>query len=65
MKKECPTCRKLVPEEEIEERYSFRYYAGRFCNECCYSYADHCGLTGRQGDPMDLDEPAEEESWFA
>jgi len=43
--------------DDVEQRYSFGYYAGRMCEECAYTkYRDHCGLGGRMGDPTELDE---------
>lgn len=54
---ECPRCHESIPKSQIYERYSYTVYAGKFCDNCCYSYRDNCGLDGRQGDPQDLDEP--------
>lgn len=43
---------------DVEERYSFGYYAGRYCVPCAIAaYSDHCGLRdGNQGDPTTLHE---------
>lgn len=51
----CRKCREMVP--YVAERYSFGVYAGKFCDNCCYKYRDHCGLDQPQGSPDDLDEP--------
>ena len=40
----------------VERRWSFGYYAGRLCRECCFSYSDHCGIDQEMGSPFDLDE---------
>ena len=37
---ECSRCHNKS--DDIQERYSFGVYAGVFCEECCYSYRDHC-----------------------
>jgi len=50
---ECPRCRQQVPEGQVCRRYSYSVYAGKFCDDCCLGYRDHCGP---QGDPQDLDE---------
>jgi hypothetical protein len=54
---ENPRCTKCGEESrDVEERWSFGYYAGRLCRECCYSYRDHCGIDQEMGLPSDLDE---------
>jgi hypothetical protein len=51
-------CRKCGQvKEDVEDRYSFGVYAGRFCIPCCSGYRDNCGVGQDQGDPADLDEP--------
>ena len=52
------TCRRCGEvRRDVEERYSFGIYAGRFCVPCCSSYSDNCGLTAAgQGDPTTLHE---------
>ena len=52
---ECSRCHNKS--DDIQERYSFGVYAGVFCEECCMSYRDHCGIDQEQGLPCDLDEP--------
>ena len=64
MTDECPKCHDMVPESQIETRFSYGVYAGKFCEKCCYTYADACGLGGYQGSPSDLDEPYWEEEWL-
>jgi hypothetical protein len=49
-------CSKCGETEGVEKRWSFGYYAGRLCRECCFSYRDHCGLDQEMGHPSDLDE---------
>ena len=55
----CKRCRRK--RHDVELRYSFGIYAGRFCVPCCSGFRDRCGLDGQQGDPRDLDEPYEED----
>ena len=62
--KKCGKCRKTVPAREIQERYSFGVYAGKFCDACCNRYRDRCGMDGAQGNPNDLDEPLEPEPYY-
>ena len=39
----CGRCQKVKP--DVEQRYSYGFYAGRYCEECAYgAYNDHCGL---------------------
>jgi hypothetical protein len=39
----CPRCHK--EKEDVEDRYSYGIYAGRYCSECAYKvFRDHCGL---------------------
>lgn len=59
----CPRCKKKKPNAN-QERYSFGVYAGRFCDDCCLTYRDHCGLDQPQGNPSDLDEPLEPEPYY-
>ena len=49
----CTSCEKYEP-NEVTERYSFGYYAGRLCLKCCGKYRDNCGET--QGRVEDLAE---------
>ncbi len=60
---ECPQCRKETWDDEIQQRYSVGVYAGTFCEECCNSYIDRCGLDGWQASPNDIDEPYYEEEY--
>lgn len=60
----CPRCKDQVPVGSISERYSFTVYAGKFCENCCLGYRDHCGLDQPQGNPDDLDEPLEPEAYY-
>jgi hypothetical protein len=30
--------------DDVERRYSFGFYAGRLCEDCCLHYRDHCGI---------------------
>lgn len=48
---------------DVEVRYSYGVYAGRFCVECAVAgYRDGCGLIdGKQGSASDLDEPLDED----
>jgi len=51
----CGGCGKTS--DDVEERYSFGIYAGRYCVPCCSTFADHCGVhDGRQGDVTTLHE---------
>lgn len=60
----CPRCRAEVPVGQVRERHSFSVYAGKFCDKCCSSYRDNCGLDGCQGDPQELDEVVEPEDYY-
>jgi hypothetical protein len=60
----CPKCKNQVPAGTIVERRSFTVYAGKFCENCCRGYRDHCGLDQPQGDPAILDEPLEPEPYY-
>ena len=51
----CPRCRRKS--STVEEQYSYGYYAGIMCRECAiHGFNDHCGLTGKMGDPQTLDD---------
>jgi hypothetical protein len=52
----CPSCREPG---DVEERYSFGIYAGRFCLKCCGRYRDNCGEDQPQGDPAILEAEGE------
>lgn len=54
MENTCTSCGKERP--DVEERYSFGFYAGRLCVPCCRKYKDQCGLDQGQGDVRDLHE---------
>lgn len=57
---ECPKCHE--ERNDIAERYSYGIYAGKFCEDCCSTYRDNCGLNGEQGDPYtDLDEQIDDD----
>ena len=56
---ECPHCHEM--KDDIQERYSFGVYAGKFCRDCCKRFRDHCGIDQPQGSPNDLDEQYEED----
>jgi len=56
---ECPKCHEK--KDDIEVRYSFGVYAGKFCTDCCAGYRDNCGVNQPQGSPNDLDEPYDDE----
>ena len=58
---ECNSCQE--PREDIEERYSFGVYAGKFCEDCCSKYVDRCGLDGEQGRPEDYEGTYYEEDY--
>ena len=51
----CGGCSEV--KDDVEERYSFGIYAGRFCVECARShYKDGCGVDGPQGRVEELHE---------
>ncbi len=60
---ECPKCHEK--KDDIEVRYSFGVYAGKFCTDCCAGFRDNCGVNQPQGSPNDLDEPYgdEDSTW--
>lgn len=61
----CTRCGELKP-GKVRERYSFGIYAGRLCDDCCYTYRDNCGLDQPQGNPYsDLDEQIDDENGFS
>ena len=52
---ECTSCGQL--RNDVEERYSFGYYAGRMCVECATTkFRDGCGIDQPEGDPRELDD---------
>lgn len=51
----CARCRRSKP--DIDEQYSFGYYAGVMCTDCAIKgYRDSCGHGEPQGDPSGLDD---------
>lgn len=51
----CPKCQQK--REDIDERYSFGYYAGVMCEPCArHGFRDQCGLGMPMGDPQELDD---------
>lgn len=44
----CSTCHEKKP--DVKRRYSFGEYAGKQCEECCYQFADACGLVPSPAD---------------
>lgn len=57
----CSRCHEDKP--DVEERYSYGVYAGRYCTDCCSSYRDNCGVDQPQGRPEDLGEPYWEDEY--
>lgn len=57
----CRRCNEVVPMGQPRERYSIGVYAGKFCDQCCYGYIDHCGLDMPMGTQADVDESVEPE----
>jgi len=67
-KETCSRCRQ--PKSDVEARYSYGIYAGKYCGECAYKgYRDHCGLIkhpngtytkGNQGNTRDLEDMGEQ-----
>lgn len=43
----CTSC--CEERDDVDLRYSFGFYAGRLCEECCMKYRDNCGLDQDQG----------------
>lgn len=42
---------------DVEERYSYGYYAGKYCTACAKSkYNDSCGIDQPMGNPQELDD---------
>jgi len=57
---QCQSCKKIDP-TNVDVRYSFGVYAGRYCVQCAKAkYRDQCGLgdDGRQGTPNEYEELA-------
>lgn len=50
----CTSC--CEERDDVERRYSFGFYAGRLCEDCCMKYRDHCGLDQVQGAVEELAE---------
>ena len=43
--------------DDVEERYSFSYYAGRYCVDCAKAkFRDGCGIDMPEGNPQELDD---------
>ena len=54
MENTCTSCGE--ERDDVERRYSFGFYAGRLCEDCCRHYRDHCGIDQPQGAVEDLHE---------
>ena len=50
----CTSCGE--EKEDVMERYSFGFCAGRLCVACCKKYRDNCGLDQDQGKVEDTHE---------
>ncbi len=51
----CPKCERK--RDDIDERYSFGYYAGVMCEACArHGFRDGCGLDQPMGNPQELDD---------
>lgn len=52
---ECPGCNQM--RDDVDVRYSYGYYAGRYCVPCAKrKYNDQCGIDRPMGNPQELDD---------
>jgi hypothetical protein len=61
----CGTCGKEKPRYDLEERYSFGVYAGRYCDDACWARSGYRDATDPEArfDPADAGEAMEPEDY--
>ena len=61
----CGTCGKEKPRYDLEARYSFGVYAGRYCDDACWARSGYRDATDPEArfDPADAGEAMEPEDY--
>jgi len=61
----CGTCGKERPRDDLDTRYSFGVYAGRYCDDACWSRSGYRDATDPDArfDPADAGEAMEPEEY--